>query len=350
MKPRIILLYGGESVEHEISCRSAVYIAQTLLDDGYEVVPIGIDHGGVWHLQDHVTCDMSRDEASVVSCIPGRGLSCGGLFVEGEIIFPMLHGSYGEDGTIQGLLEMLPYPAASASVFASASGISKAHTKLVALSAGIPTPRHLCMRRDELDLSRIAALGWPLFIKPNSCGSSVGISRVDEPQDLEQACELAFRFDPYLLAEEMIAGREIQCAFIHDGEELFISPFGEIRTAGGFYSYQTKYTPSGKVTTRIPAALHEAQETDLKQAVEKLVKIMHRPLFGRADFFVRDSDGRVFFNEINTIPGMTDMSMFPKLCEAGGLPMPEALQRIFAGAVKVSRESRNRLLSYGEML
>jgi D-alanine-D-alanine ligase len=313
---RVAVLGGGRSSEHEVSLASAASVAQGLRSAGYEVREIEIGRDGVW-----------REQGHAMALEPGRGL-------EGaDVVFPVLHGPFGEDGTVQGLLECLDVPYVGAGVLASALCMDKVLFKQLMAQAGIPQVDYRAARIERYRADRasglesLAALGLPVFVKPARLGSSVGIVRVSSAEDLPGALEIAFEHDRLAIVEAAASGLEVECSVIGNGQPIASQP-GEILLGSGetgWYDYAAKYTPGGMkliVPARVPAHVRERIR---ELAVSTFVTAGCCGL-ARVDFFV---DGEsVLVNELNTIPGFTETSVFGSLFEASGIPYPELLDRL----------------------
>jgi D-alanine-D-alanine ligase len=327
----VAVLGGGRSSEHEVSLASAASVAEGLQRAGYEVRAIEIGRDGVW-----------REQGGTIALEPGRGLP------GADVVFPVLHGPFGEDGTVQGLLECLDVPYVGAGVLASALCMDKVMFKELMAQAGIPQVDYRAVRiaryrshRDH-ELRRLAALGLPVFVKPARLGSSVGIVRVPSAEELPAAVETAFEHDPLAIVEATASGLEVECSVIGNGEPIASQP-GEILLAAsetGWYDYEAKYTPGGMeliVPARVPGPVRERIR---ELAVSTFVKAGCCGL-ARVDFFV---DGeRVLVNELNTIPGFTQTSVFGSLFEASGIPYAELLDRlVMLGIERHEAEHRHR--------
>lgn len=346
---RVAVVYGGRSSEHAISCVSAGSILRNLDPQRFEVVAVGITPQGAWVLTDarpdtlaitdgrlpEVTAASGTELA--LAADPGRGgqlLSlgpgAGEILASVDVVFPVLHGPYGEDGTIQGLLELAGVPYVGAGVLASAVGMDKAFTKKLLGAAGLPIGDHEVLRpRDTLSLEARERLGLPLFVKPARGGSSIGVSRVTAPDQLPQAIERARRHDPKVIVEAAVPGRELECGVLEfpDGR-VEASAVGEIRVAGvrgredGFYDFATKYLEDA-AELDVPAKVDD----DVADAVRRLSIQAFDAIdcqgLARVDFFLTD-DGPVI-NEINTMPGFTTISMFPRMWAASGVDYPTLL-------------------------
>jgi D-alanine-D-alanine ligase len=332
---RVAVLGGGRSSEHEVSLASSASVAAGLRQAGHVVREILIDRDGVWRNRD----GGADGEADPVAVVPGQGLD--GI----DVVFPVLHGPFGEDGTVQGLLECLDVPYVGAGVLASALCMDKVLFKELMARAGIPQVDYRAVRerawragrQDVLD--DLAALGLPLFVKPARLGSSVGIVRVLGADELPAALDTAFAHDELAIAEAAAPGLEVECSVLGNSEPIASQP-GEIMLAAGessWYDYEAKYTPGGMeliVPARIPAPVRERVR---ELAIQTFVTAGCTGL-ARVDFFV---DGEhVLVNELNTIPGFTQTSVFGSLFEASGIPYPELLDRLVALAVERHADER----------
>ncbi len=345
MKKTVCILYGGKSQEHEVSRQSAASIYRHIDRDRQNVVCIGIDRDGTWHYQEApaVDSDPARGEMlaitrgqATVSLVPGKGLFTGSGRLPVDIVFPVLHGPYGEDGTLQGLLEMLDLPYAGAGVLGSALSMDKEKAKTVWRMEGLPVVDWVTVRKDEFEggspgreavLASAGQFGYPLFVKPVNAGSSVGVSKVKRPEDLPEALSAAFRFDARALVERAVEAREIECAVIGNGRPRAFPP-GEIVPRHEFYSYDAKYLDPDGARLSIPADI----TAEVSQHVRDLAVEAYRSLavegFARVDLFLDRVSGRLYLNEINSIPGFTNISMFPRLCAAGGLEYRELINTL----------------------
>jgi D-alanine-D-alanine ligase len=325
---RVAVLGGGRSSEHEVSLASAASVRRGLEAAGHAPVAIEIDRAGVW-----------RKGGKTVALEPGRGLP--GF----DVVFPVLHGPFGEDGTVQGLLECLDVPYVGAGVLASALCMDKVLFKSVMAHAGIPQVEHAAVELERFNADRaavvrdLARLGTPVFVKPARLGSSVGIVRVARAEDLQAALETAFEHDPLAIVEAAASGIEVECSVIGNGAPIASEP-GEITLGsgeGGWYDYEAKYTPGGMrlvVPARVPPGVRERIR---ELAVEAFVRTGCCGL-ARVDFFVEGE--RVLVNELNTIPGFTETSVFGALFEASGIPYPQLLDRLLELALERHAEER----------
>lgn len=366
---RVGILMGGQSAEHEVSLQSAKNVIHAMDQDRYEAVPIGIDKDGSWFLCDPSDFLLHPDDPQTIrlkyikeerlALVPG---SAGHPLVRqrdgrsiGEIhaIFPVLHGPLGEDGTVQGLLRMADVPFVGAGVLGSAVGMDKGVMKRLLREAGLPVARWQVFawhQKGEIRFEEIQeSLDLPLFVKPASMGSSVGIHRVEKPMDLDRAVEDAFRFDVRILIEEEIRGREIECSVLGDETPVASLP-GEIVPHHAFYSYEAKYLDREGADLIIPADLSSVVTKHIQELSVKAFQALYCQGMARVDCFLKE-DAEVVINEINTIPGFTRISMYPKLWEASGLPYPRLIDRLIQlalvrhhreKALKTSYEGENR--------
>ncbi|KYF65894.1 D-alanine--D-alanine ligase family protein [Sorangium cellulosum] len=371
-KVRVAVLFGGRSAEHEISLLSARFVVEALDRDRFEPVLIGIDKAGRWLLQDEaLLLGAARDPrlARLNDAMPEIALDAhpgpageatltvpGGARSPIDVVFPVLHGPTGEDGCVQGLLELAGVPYVGSGVLGSAVGMDKDVMKRLLREAEIPLVPHVTLRRAAWDrdsgacLEQIAALSpagsgfGPIFVKPANLGSSVGVRRVTARAELEAAVEHAFEFDLKIVCEQGIEGvREIECAVLGDDDPIASVP-GEIVVghADGFYSYAAKYIDAEGATIRIPADLSPAEANAVQLLALRTFRALEASGMARVDLFLAP-DRSLYVNEINTIPGFTAISMYPKLWEASGIPARELIARLIALALaRGARKSRLR--------
>ncbi len=336
----LLLLYGGKSGEHEISLISAASVLANLDPNQYRVIPIGMDKEGKYYVNDYQELLNYKDALPVITdhSRPLQSLILNGkLAVETDVIFPIVHGPLYEDGCLQGLLELAEVAYVGCGVLSSAVGmdkdIARRLVKLDAVEAARylvlpwyatpPEVEHTCKRA-------VTEWGWPLFVKPCSMGSSVGIHKAQNMTELSHAIADARRYDEAILIEEGIKGREIELAVLENISSLGrpkVSSPGEIRVnhADGFYSYSAKYLESGATELIAPAQLEEGLVSRLQQMAADIFVSLKCKGMARVDFFVNDETGQIYFNEINTIPGFTPISMYPRMWQVSGLPYAELL-------------------------
>lgn len=366
-KLSVAVLFGGRSAEHEISLLSARFVVESLDRNKYEPILIGIDKSGRWLLQDEaLLLNTARDPRLVklnqsmpgVLLAPhpageGKGLqridTASGTPLRADVIFPVLHGPMGEDGTVQGLLELSGLPYVGAGVLGSAVGMDKDVMKRLLLQAGLPVLPYETVRRNEwlsgreATLARLAALGFPQFVKPANLGSSVGVSRAKSAAELAPALEHAFEFDDKLVVEAGLDHpREVECAVL-GGDAPRASVPGEITIdhPDGYYSYAAKYVDGSGVHTKIPAELAAEQIETVQRLALATFRTLECDGLARVDLFL-DKSGAWYVNEINTLPGFTAISMFPKLWQASGVPATELMTILIDDALARAARKRAR--------
>jgi D-alanine-D-alanine ligase len=362
-KIRVAVVFGGRSSEHGVSCLGAGSVLAALDRDRYDVVPVGILPDGRWVLARDEPERLAITAGSLpsVTTVAGAELaparaevspaaSIPRTLTDVDVVLPILHGPFGEDGTIQGLLEMAGVPYVGAGVLASAVSMDKEYMKLVFAANALPICPYVVVRDRDWQpaaaaspaaerkrvLDAIAELGYPVFVKPARGGSSIGTSKAASPAELGQAIETARRYDPKAIVEKAIEGAEIECAVLEglDGGPPDTSLPGQLVIEGGeeFYDFEAKYLdPQGSMA--IPAPVPAAQLDQIRRMAAAAFEAVSCEGFARVDFF-RTRDGTIVLNEINTIPGMTATSYFPKMWEATGLPMPQLLDRMITTALR----------------
>lgn len=344
-RTRLVVLFGGASAEHDVSCVSALHVLQAADRDRYDVHPVGITRDGRWVSAGDAIAALGAGAASlpspdavvehhagtVIQPIPAVAPATPGQRV---VVLPLLHGPMGEDGTVQGLLELAGVPYVGAGVAASAVCMDKGLAKDVLTAHGIPQCRHLLVRQPDASFAAQAAdeLGLPVFVKPANLGSSVGVTKAHDLAELEAAIAEALRYDEYVVAEETVHGREIEVAVLGNQAPRASVP-GEIVPGGEFYDYDDKYV-TGAADLRIPADLSAAEVAEVQELAVAAYRALRVDGMARVDFFY-DPDGRGWMvNELNTIPGFTPISMYPKLWEASGLPYAELIDELVRLAVE----------------
>jgi D-alanine-D-alanine ligase len=328
---------GGRSSEHEVSLASARAVVEALDRDRYEVIPVLISRDGGWSV-----------EGAPVAVVPGPDGAPALAPLDGgpprpiDAVFPVLHGPFGEDGTVQGALETARVPYVGAGVAASAVAMDKAMFKVFLRDAGIPTPEHCVVTEAEwtrrpADVRRRVRelVGYPAFCKPARLGSSVGISPVPDEGALEASLALAFLHDPKALVERAVSGREVEVGVLGEDEPV-VSPVGEITYDGDWYDYDTKYLP-GRTRVQVPADLPEAAAERARELALRAFAAVDCAGLARVDFFVEDD--RVLLSELNTMPGFTPTSVYARLMEAGGISYPELVDRLIELAIARSAEA-----------
>ncbi|MDR1466439.1 MAG: D-alanine--D-alanine ligase [Treponema sp.] len=353
MQKNVAILFGGKSAEHEVSVQSAKNILDALDRNKYHPILIGIDKDGIWRLtsEDVLNAQIAKNgafephNAPSAALIPGSG---GILLVNGlkspagiDVVFPVLHGPFGEDGTVQGLLKLADIPFVGTSVLASAVSMDKDVMKRLLRDAGLPIGKFLSLKSYE-SLSftdAVDELGIPFFVKPANMGSSVGVAKVHSAEEFGQALAQAFDYDTKIVLEEFIPGREIECSVLGNEEPLASLP-GEIVSSREFYSYGAKYLDESGVHLEIPAKLPPKTIKIIQDLAVKVFKTLCCEGLGRVDFFLKP-DGVPIINEINAMPGFTKISMYPKLWESTGLSYSTLIDRLITLAMsRFEKEKR----------
>lgn len=361
LRPRVAVLFGGRSSEHQISCITAASVLGAIDPDKYEVLPIGVTRDGRWVLVGEEVRSWQlgsgslpqvsdRSDALVLMSVDGvtQLVSTAASHLPREIgtvdvVFPLFHGPYGEDGTIQGLLELAQLRYVGSGVLASAIGMDKEFMKRLFSAAGFAMSPYQVIReqdwtqRPEQILDRVEELGWPVFVKPARAGSSVGISRAMDRKGLVAAIELARREDPKVIVEAAISGREIECGVLQgrDGQVPRTTLPGEIVTAGGheLYDFEAKYLEEDGAVLRCPAQLPEQVTEQIREQAVRAFEVIGAEGLSRVDFFYTD-EGRVLINEINTMPGFTSKSMYPYMWAMSGVSYPELVDELITLALE----------------
>lgn len=328
------VIYGGKSTEHDISEMSAKSVIENLNKEKYEVHEIYINKYGKWFENKNGQIEEIYNLLWTLK--------------ELDVVFPVLHGKYGEDGTIQGMLEMLGIPYVGCGVLASAVGMDKAYAKILFERAGIPQTKYIYIRKrengyymvndnfeeEELKIEKITSkLKFPMFVKPSNSGSSVGVKKVTTIEELKSAIENSQQYDNKILIEEEIVGKEVECAILED-EKINVSTVGEIKSAEEYYSFDAKYNiPESK--TIIPAEIANDEAQRIKELAIKAFKAIDGKGLARVDFFIENETNKIYINEINTMPGFTQISMYPKLFENIGIGYTELLDKLIENACKI---------------
>jgi D-alanine-D-alanine ligase len=361
---RIALLYGGRSAEHAVSVVSARSVMEALDPDRFEVVPVAITRAGAWLVSRTSPLELTAPsgrlpvvdaEGTTLAVRPDPGAASplmvdtahaapAEVFGSVDVVFPLLHGPYGEDGTVQGLLELADLPYVGSGVLASALAMDKAMAKVVCAQAGLEQVAHLVVheRAWRADPAPLAAevgrrLGWPVFVKPARLGSSIGISKAAGPDDLAPALEAAFAHDAKVLVEQAVAARELECGVI-GLDDPQASVVGEVVPAHDFYDFEAKYLDESKLL--IPAPVPEEVAARVREVAVAAWRALDCEGLARVDCFYEEATGRILLNEVNTIPGFTPKSMFPLLWQSSGITYPELIARLVELALE--RHSRRK--------
>ncbi len=345
-KMNIAIIFGGKSAEHEVSINSARNIVKAIDKNKYDITLIGINRSGEWFSFDEQELLLkeklfSQDKKTKnITVIPFTEkekffLRIGKADKLIDVVFPVLHGPFGEDGTIQGLLKLFNAPFIGPSVLGSAIGMDKDVSKRLLKEAGIPIAKFLVCKSDKknnISFDKIKKnLGLPFFIKPANLGSSIGISKVKNENEFDKAVKKAFSYDNKIIVEEFIKGKEIECSVLGNENPIASIP-GEIIPSHDFYSYEAKYLDKNGAIMAVPANISVSITKKIQELASKTFKTLCCEGMGRVDFFLTEKN-EIFVNEINTIPGFTSISMYPKLWEASGISYPKLIDRLIELAI-----------------
>ena len=349
MKTKLCVLFGGNSTEYEISLKSVSSVLNNLGKEKYDIVCVGITRDGKWRLYDgnieniaantwfndslkKVTVNLSDCDSSLILCETGEKIKI-------DVAFAVLHGKNGEDGKIQGLFEMANIKYVGVGHLSSAITMDKAYTKIVFENAKIPQANWVTINDYDDVLKKVSEceekLGYPMFVKPSNAGSSIGIGKAKNKEELESALSNAFKFDRRVIVEEFLTGREVECAVMGTRADVKASCIGEIKSANDFYDFESKYTIES--TLIIPAKFKNGVEDLIRETAIKAFKAVDGSGLSRVDFFADDEHGKIYINEINTMPGFTNISMYPKLFMQCGMTYGEVLDSIIDIALKEKR-------------
>ncbi len=352
-KIKVAVLFGGKSAEHEVSIQSAKNVVTSLDKDTYEVILIGIDQKGDWHVCppkyllsasfSHQAMLPESDEVSFITKSGGNNLittSGQGNIGTVDVVFPVLHGPYGEDGSMQGLLKLADVPFVGSGVLGSAVGMDKDVSKRLLRDAGLPVSNFLVFHKsDDVSFDKIEEeLGLPFFVKPANLGSSVGVSKVKNKEQFQDAIKEAFLYDVKIIVEQSIEGREVECSVLGNDTPI-ASVAGEIKASHEFYDYDAKYLDENGAVMKIPADLSPEKMKEIQELAIKVFKTLCLQGMARIDFFYTP-EGKFFVNEANTIPGFTNISMYPKLWEASGLSYPELIGKLIQLAIERHKQEK----------
>lgn len=350
-KKKVGIIFGGKSAEHEVSLQSAKNIVDAIDKEKFDVVLLGIDKSGKWHLNDKSSYLLNAENPKLialnktddnVAIVPGSNSnqlihadSATGLD-QLDVVFPIVHGTLGEDGSLQGMLRMANLPYVGPSVLGSSVCMDKDIAKRLLQSAGINVAKGITVKRsnkDKIHFDEVSKnLGTPMFIKPANQGSSVGVSKVNNEEEFKIAVEEAFQYDHKIVIEENIVGREIEVAVLGNDEPMASVP-GEVLPNTDFYSYESKYIDEKGADLAIPAKLNENQVKKIQSAAVEAFKTLECEGLARVDFFLTEND-ELYVNEVNTLPGFTKISMYPKLWEISGIPYTELISRLIDLAIE----------------
>lgn len=372
-KIRVAVLYGGRSAEHEVSLQSAANVIQYLDKSLFDVIPIGISKQGHWLLGQEIFLN-SLDHKSISNKLGeevawftpewvGKPTMQSNTITSHsnavfDVVFPVVHGTYCEDGTLQGLLELAGLPYVGCGVLSSAIGMDKDIAKRLAASAGILVGPYFALKKNQWETNKTIwvkkvaeQLSYPVFVKPANAGSSIGISKVKQEEQLIAAINEAFRFDTKILIEKALSVCELEVAVLEsldDSEDPIVSVVGEIKPKHEFYSYDAKYLDEQGADLLIPALLADSIRKAAQNIAKKLFIALECEGMARIDLFFNTADEKIYFNEINTIPGFTQISMYPKLMAASGIPYSDLLTHLVQLAIKKHQNRTQLIRSYAE--
>jgi D-alanine-D-alanine ligase len=362
-KKRVCILFGGRSAEHEVSLMSAKNVFDALDKEKYEALAVGIDKGGRWLLFDSEGAKFLLDAddpkkirlapgGKPVALLPGSGgvftrIDEPGQQTSVDVVFPILHGPLGEDGSVQGLFKLVDIPFVGTSVLGSAVGMDKEAMKRLLREADIPIAKYITLRAKSAgpDFSAVKkTLGMPVFVKPANMGSSVGVNKAHDKAEYLQFTREAFRYDSKVIVEEFISGRELECSVLGNDSPVSSLP-GEIVPSYEFYSYEAKYIDEDGAKLIIPAKLPPSKTAEIQELAVRTYKALYAEGLSRVDFLMRD-DGKIFVNEINTMPGFTKISMYPKLWEECGIGYSALIDRLIEAALERHETVRSLKTDY----
>lgn len=344
MKKNLGIILGGMSTENEVSCMSGMSVIKHLNKEKYNIYTIYISKSGEWFEVQNIENKEKVSEETEDKVVIDNIVE---YLKKLDVVFPVLHGLYGEDGTIQGLLELLKIPYVGCGVLASSVGMDKVYSKIVFEKAQIPQAPYCYIRKigenyvyidtefneHSLELTEIIdkvskSLKYPVFVKPSNSGSSVGVKRAKDMQELKDAIVYASQFDSKILVEQGIFGKEIECAVLGN-DDVVASCTGEVKAADEFYSFDAKYNNQESKTV-IPAGISEGKSEEIRKLAKKAFKAIDGKGLSRVDFFIEEGTEKIYINEINTLPGFTNISMYPMMFENSGIPYTELLDKLIS--------------------
>ncbi|MEN2768814.1 D-alanine--D-alanine ligase [Ornithinibacillus xuwenensis] len=357
-KRKVGIIFGGKSAEHEVSLQSAKNIVDAIDKEKYDVVLVGIDKDGKWHLNDKTSYLLNAENPKLIALnksedniaiVPG---TANNQLIHAEnavsldqldVVFPIVHGTLGEDGSLQGMLRLANLPFVGPSVLGSSVCMDKDIAKRLLHAAGINVAKGIAVKRSnrgKISFEEVSGyLGTPMFVKPANQGSSVGVSKVKTKEEFDAAIESAFQYDHKVVIEENIIGREIECAVLGNDEPIASIP-GEVLPNTDFYSYESKYIDEKGADLAIPADLTDSQVKKVQEAAIKAFQTLECEGLSRVDFFLTEND-ELYVNEVNTLPGFTKISMYPKLWEISGIPYSELISRLIELAIERHQHDSN---------
>ncbi|HJZ05513.1 D-alanine--D-alanine ligase A [Candidatus Amesbacteria bacterium RIFCSPHIGHO2_01_FULL_48_32] len=338
-KIRVGVVFGGRSGEHEVSVRSAASIYRALDKNKYEVSLLGVDKNGRWHRMDQKWLPSGSEMKS----LPSGDKSLVPQDEKLDVVFPIIHGTYGEDGSLQGLLELMDVAYVGAGVLGSAVGMDKDVQKRLLMQSGIPVAKFEVVK--DIELIKRLMLKYPVFVKPVNMGSSVGVSKAASQKSLVVSLKQAFKYDTKAIIEEEVKGRELEVSVLGNDDPIASIPGEVIAKRHEFYDYEAKYIDENGAELKIPARLTKEQVSEIQKLAIRAFKVLECGGMARVDMFMRP-DGQLVINEINTLPGFTSISMYPKLWEASGLSYSKLLDRLIELAIEKKKQKDRLKRSY----
>lgn len=333
------VVFGGRSGEHEVSVRSAASIYRALDKNKYEVSLLGVDKNGRWHRMDQKWLPSGSEMKS----LPSGDKSLVPQDEKLDVVFPIIHGTYGEDGSLQGLLELMDVAYVGAGVLGSAVGMDKDVQKRLLMQSGIPVAKFEVVK--DIELIKRLMLKYPVFVKPVNMGSSVGVSKAASQKSLVVSLKQAFKYDTKAIIEEEVKGRELEVSVLGNDDPIASIPGEVIAKRHEFYDYEAKYIDENGAELKIPARLTKEQVSEIQKLAIRAFKVLECGGMARVDMFMRP-DGQLVINEINTLPGFTSISMYPKLWEASGLSYSKLLDRLIELAIEKKKQKDRLKRSY----
>lgn len=337
-RTKVLLLFGGESSEHDISVASTKNVREAMNEERYEITLCFIDRQGKWWIVNEISSHVSEGAIEIFPSLGHKAFIANGQPLEFDVILPILHGANGEDGSVQGLAQLMHLPIVGCDMTSSAIGMNKFAAKQIAIADGIPVVQFEIHRADEGDVSYeevSARLGDTLFVKPASSGSSVGVSKVRNPEEFDRALIEAHKHDALVLIERAIEGRELEVAILGNYPNTKASTVGEIKPDGDFYSYEAKYDDESMTEVVVPADVPVEVSKIIQETALRVFELFGCSGLSRVDFFL-DENGQVLFNEINTFPGFTNISMYPKMWQHDSITYSELIETLIELALNRS--------------
>lgn len=322
LKKKVIILFGGNTSEHLISCKSAKSILENIDKNIYDVIPVVISKDNLWYLYESDYSLVESWEEQKLSKIE----NIISFLKNVDVVFPIIHGNTGEDGKLQGLFELFDIKYVGSDVLTNAICMDKDYTKTILESYGIPTAPYITINKKDYDKNIIINFEYPVIVKPSSSGSSIGINVVDDYNELNKYIEYAFNYSDKVIVEKFINARELECAVLKTNNDIHISTIGEIKYSSRFYDYDAKYVNDSELI--IPSTINEYVVNRIREYVKKICNVLNIKGLSRIDFLYEEDTDKIYLIEINTLPGFTTISMYPKLLNYDGITYKEILSKL----------------------